>query len=58
MKAGSSIYRLASEAEFEYAARSGGSMNYRYIFGDDPKKICLYGNVADQSFKNTIQTEK
>ena len=51
MKAGSSIYRLASEAEFEYAARSGGSMNYRYIFGDDPKKICLYGNVADQSFK-------
>ena len=42
-------YRLLSEAEFEYAARAGGSS--RYGFGNDPAELCKFANGADQSAK-------
>jgi hypothetical protein len=40
---------LLSEAEFEYAARAGGSS--RYGFGNDPGELCKFDNGADQSAK-------
>jgi formylglycine-generating enzyme required for sulfatase activity len=40
---------LLSEAEFEYAARAGGSS--RYGFGNDPGELCKFANGADQSAK-------
>ena len=40
-------YRLASEAEGEYAARAGAAT--RYAFGDDADQLCAHGNVADDS---------
>jgi formylglycine-generating enzyme required for sulfatase activity len=48
-------YRLLTEAEWEYSARAPKSQPYpRYSFGDDEKKICDYGNVADQRAKSRI----
>ena len=43
------IYRLLSEAEWEYAARAGSSS--KYYFGDDDKSLCRFGNIADESGK-------
>ena len=39
-------YRLATESEWEYAARAGSKE--RYFFGNDVRKLCEYGNGADQ----------
>lgn len=39
-------YRLASEAEWEYAATAGKEPG-AYIWGDDPAQACTYANIFD-----------
>jgi formylglycine-generating enzyme required for sulfatase activity len=49
-------YRLLTEAEWEYAARSRTKPGVytRYFFGNDEKDLCRYGNGADQRAKTLV----
>lgn len=44
------LYRLPTEAEWEYVARAGSTS--KYFFGEDASRLCNFGNISDVAFIN------